>query len=199
MWFADQKKLSFRNPQPGCLRGDIGKCLAPCARHCTTDEYSRQTAAARALLDGRDVRVLAELEAAMRECAEQRDFEQAASLRDVWRSLTHLHECLQVLRDVRRNYHFVYPVSGRRMRTHWNIVAGAVVVAVVPQPRDPISARRCIRILEDVFAAPPLPTVGRRADDEQIRLVASWFRKRPDELDRVFSPDQAIAFCRRCT
>jgi hypothetical protein len=141
--------------------------------------------------------MLAELEAAMRDCAAQNNFEQAAIARDIWQSLTYLQEQLQLLRDAQSAYSFVYPIASQRKKVIWNVVAGAVVVAVVRRPHDQASARRCLRLLEDTYATvtPRIPACWE--DYDQVRLVSGWFRQRPEEMNCVLEPHRAMAFCRR--
>src|SRR5262249_13400949 len=54
MVFADQRELFPAVRTPGCLRHEIGNCLAPCAAACTRAEYRGHVEAAAAFLQGKD-------------------------------------------------------------------------------------------------------------------------------------------------
>jgi len=199
--YAEQMTLLAHDGHPGCLRGEIGTCLAPCSGQRTQQDYAQRIAAARALLDGRDTTVISHYELAMQEAADQRAFERAATCRDAWQQLTLLHDQLQMLRHARRDFWFVYPfqghsTSGRRPGVKWLVIAGGVLVAVLRAPRTPPAARRCLGLLERTFADRQFPL---REDYDQIRLVTAWFRQHPDERGRILNPDQAQALCRART
>lgn len=194
--FADQRQLFALEHQAACLRGDVGTCLAPCAGRCSHAQYGAQLAAARALLEGTDDRVLADLAAAMSAAAEQHQFERAGALRDAWEELSYLVEQVQLVRDVAEHYWFVYPVPGWAGRTLWYLVAGGIVTAVVREPDGAGVAEKCRQLLAAAYERRAEQALRGQPDFEQLRLVASWFRQHPDELDRVLDPDETLARCR---
>lgn len=65
-----------------CLANVIRRCSAPCLQKISPDAYRARFEAACAFLEGKDAKVLAEVEEEMRLAAEKGDFEQAAYLRD---------------------------------------------------------------------------------------------------------------------
>ena len=74
--------LNGRRPRP-CLQYDIGRCLAPCvAEICSPDRYRQAAEDAGLFLEGRTDQVVKRLRTTMSEAAEDRRFEEAASLRD---------------------------------------------------------------------------------------------------------------------
>ncbi len=74
--------LNGRRPRP-CLQYDIGRCLAPCvAEICSPDRYRQAAEDAGLFLEGRTDEVVKRLRTTMSEAAEDRRFEEAASLRD---------------------------------------------------------------------------------------------------------------------
>ena len=110
-----------------------GVLLAPCAAGCNRREYYHQVDRAVAFLDGTDRQVLQRLESAMREASERRDFERAIGHRDALQELSYFFDQLQLLRDVARDYWFVYPVAPPGLPL-WNLIAGGDVVAVAAEP-----------------------------------------------------------------
>ena len=67
---------------PRCLRGDLGRCLAPCAGRCTRAAYLARVRLARRFLEGDTDAPLALLRERMQAAAERLQFEYAATLRD---------------------------------------------------------------------------------------------------------------------
>ena len=65
-----------------CLQYHIERCAGPCIGEVTPEEYDAYVDGLAAVLEGRDEAIREELGAAMHAAAEQREFEQAARLRD---------------------------------------------------------------------------------------------------------------------
>ena len=196
--YAEQLTLLDQDGHPACLRGEIGTCLAPCSGQRTQQDYQQEIAAARALLDGRDTTRIRCYEQCMHDAASRCAFEDAARYRDTFAQLTLLHDQLQLLRSVQRDFWFVYPIQGcstsRRPATvKWIVIAGGTLLAVLREPQTPAAARRCLDLLQNGFADRQFPV---SEDHDQIRLVAAWFRQHPDERGRTLDPDQAQAICR---
>lgn len=71
----------------------------------------------------------------MQAAASQQEYEKAASLRDTWNELTFLSDYIDLIRSVRRDYWFVYPVPCHTGADLWALVAGANVVEVIRRTR----------------------------------------------------------------
>lgn len=65
-----------------CLLGDIGKCAAPCVDRIGQADHKSLALSLAAFMEGRDDKVVHELQEDMRSAAEDLDFERAARLRD---------------------------------------------------------------------------------------------------------------------
>lgn len=194
---ADQGELFPVARQAGCLRRDLGTCLAPCAAGCSASQYHARLRAARDFLNGHDGAVLAGLASDMQTAAAERRFERAAFLRDRWEGLASLDDHLGRLREARR-YTFVYPLRGANRRPLWCLIDRGQIAAAVPGPRDRKTARRCLRLLGQVYpgrrTGPPEPL---SEDLEVVLLVASWFHAHPDQLRQTLSPRRARQACLR--
>ncbi len=87
-----------RGPEPGrrsgvpCLNYHIGRSVAPCIGAVSKDEYDEIIADVIAFLEGRVDGLISEREAAMREAAQDMDFERAAKLRDEISALSHVRD-----------------------------------------------------------------------------------------------------------
>lgn len=65
-----------------CLNYHINKCLAPCMRYVTPEDYKKQIDEIIDLLEGKTDKIIKELEEQMQEASQKLDFEKAAELRD---------------------------------------------------------------------------------------------------------------------
>jgi excinuclease ABC subunit C len=84
--------LTKTHPRP-CLQYYIKRCLGPCVSGLTTDnEYAQATRDARLFLEGRRHDLTKSLEARMTAAADQEHYEQAASYRDLIRTLEDIEE-----------------------------------------------------------------------------------------------------------
>lgn len=190
--FSDQQQMFPIADSVRCTRRDLGNCLAPCASGCSRAQYNDRVRAVKKFLRGTDRSALTRLEESMRTAAAGQRFEEAALFRDAWARLEDLQEQLDRYRIAQRHYHFVYPVASQQGGRLWYLVQRGQVHAALEEPRDPQAVQRCLALLERVF------TSGRRSatqtmreDAEMTLLVATWFRSRPDELQRTLSPDAA--------
>ena len=80
-WRSCDKEITGSDPRP-CLEYYIRRCIAPCTSYCTPDEYREVIDQTMLFLDGKSSIVVEQLSDAMREAAEQLNFERAAILRD---------------------------------------------------------------------------------------------------------------------
>jgi excinuclease ABC subunit C len=194
MHFADERPLFPLDLRLGCLRGETGSCLAPCAGGCTRFAYARQTAAARALLDGRDDSTIRELEQRLAAAVADLRFEQAASLRDTLDSVNLLVGQLAKLREPPTPEAFVYPVEIGR-HAIWYYIAGGVAVAASLAPTSREDAGRCLAHWERTYRGRVTP--GRETDRAAALIVTAWFHLRPEEAAKIIPPQAARRQCKK--
>jgi excinuclease ABC subunit C len=75
------RPITGRDPRP-CLEYDIGHCLAPCIGKASRAEYDEVIKQLILFLEGKQEKVVKQLENRMNQAAEATDFEKAARLRD---------------------------------------------------------------------------------------------------------------------
>ena len=73
---------NFKHVDRPCLNYHIKRCLAPCMGYVTKEEYRKQINEIIDFLDGKQEKVIKEIEQQMKEASSRLDFEQAAYLRD---------------------------------------------------------------------------------------------------------------------
>lgn len=191
--FADDGELFPIVDRPLCLRGDVQRCLAPCAGHTSRGAYFAQLARAREFLDGRDDSPLDELDSAIGAAVQQHQFEHAARLYEIRSDLETLRDRL-LPRPHAEPRSFVYPFN-RGRRTTWMLVHRGAVLAVRREPTTPSAARFWLSQLERILDAEVFPLNDR--DATESRIVHAWFREHPDELVHILSSDAARDVCRR--
>lgn len=86
---ADRPESVIERP---CLEYFIKRCIAPCVRYCTRDEYGRVIDQVLMLLQGKHDDVVGDLEVQMGQVAENLDFERAAQIRDQISAIERLAE-----------------------------------------------------------------------------------------------------------
>lgn len=198
MIFPEQGGLFPLTRPPGCLRAELGTCLAPCTGECPQADYSAQVQAASQFLAGATAHPLGDLQRQMLAAADQQQFERAASLRDQWNDLTWLVEHLARLRHAQEKMSFVYPLAGWDGAAHWFLIHGARALACVPAPTDPDSAQQAIQALTAVYAGQRLDKLLAPYEHHDGRLIVmQWFGARPRERRKTLTPEQARAKCER--
>lgn len=80
--FQIRQCRTFKSNDRACLNYHIKKCLAPCMRYVSRDEYMIQINQIIMLLEGKTSKIIKELEEEMKKASEKLDFEKAANLRD---------------------------------------------------------------------------------------------------------------------
>jgi excinuclease ABC subunit C len=172
MHFAGQGELFPVIRTPGCLRHEIGHCLAPCAAACTRQEYAAQADAALAFLRGADGTAVETLQGQMEAASAEQKYERAAALRDRLAPLEWLWKHLARLREARQ-VSGVYPAGGA-----WYVIRHGVVRLRL-SVGDAEAARRVL------LAGPRDPGPAGLDEVDGLLLVAGWFRRHRAERERL--------------
>lgn len=193
--FSEQIELLSQHRESKCVRGAVGKCLAPCAADCSQAEYADRIAAALDFLAGRDTSILARLGAEMRSASDGLAFELAARLRDANEDLARLFTFLGRLREARR-CSLVYPARGFCGKENWYLIREGEVRAVARGPRNARASQDLLKALDAVFPPGDRTCPSATPDDlDVVLLVSRWFREQPGELAGGLSPDEARTLC----
>ncbi|MCY1076904.1 UvrB/UvrC motif-containing protein [Archangium lansingense] len=186
MRLADQIELFRQGEDPRCMRGQVGRCLSPCAGGCTRIEYLARVSQARDFLNGVTDQPLALLRERMSVASRRLQFEFAAELRDRAATLERVQaELLQIGQFVEQ-LSFVYTVPGHDGEDRAYVIRRGSVRAELVAPRTPNERRALAAMVGEIFERPALATIGLRAHEAQeVLLVARWFRLNPEELERT--------------
>ncbi len=195
LWFGDMPapRGARRHRTPGCLRAEIGSCPAPCIGGGTQAPYLEVVRGARAFLDARDDTPLQQARQRMRDASDALEFERAGAWRDkaarlewLWSRVTRFQASMDRL-TFRYDVPAVASIDTEATaggRTY--LVRRGTVRADVPWPRNAEEQAALDALAARVFHGP-----DPRGDDvpvhdvDEFYLVASWFRRRPQELART--------------
>lgn len=72
---------------PGCVYGEMKKCMEPCKQACTPEQYAAETAGVKAFFDTHGESMLAEITTAREHASAEMEFEKAAALHTQWQKV----------------------------------------------------------------------------------------------------------------
>lgn len=179
--FADQMDLFSAEHTPHCIRGDVKKCLAPCAGRCTRSEYHTRVLEARKFLNGDVHKPLAILNARMETAAQRMQFEYAAQLRDrAWKLDEARHELVAARASI-ESLTFVYRVPGYGGDDRVYAIKRGAIKADLPAPRGSAEAEAMRAAMKKLLSKRELKTTVTPHEVGEVLLVARWFRLHPEE------------------
>lgn len=171
-----------------CARGDLGRCLAPCAGRCTRNEYAVQVDLGRRFVE-RDIDVpLALLRERMAAAAERLHFEYAAVLRDRAVLLETARDELVALHRTIESLSFAYEVRGLDGDDRIYVIRRGSIQAELPV-RSADERSEAQRVARTTLARPDHTLASVTPDDAaEALLLARWFRLHPEELGKTTRP-----------
>jgi excinuclease ABC subunit C len=183
--FADQMDLFTPDDTPRCIRGDVHKCLAPCAGRCTRTEYNGRVLEARKFLKGDVHKPLTVLNERMKQAAERLHFEYAAQLRDrAWRLEEARYELIAARSSIEA-LTFLYRVTGWQGQDRIYVIKRGSIKADVPAPRTKADGEELRATARQLLARRDWKTTVSPEEVNEVLLVARWFRLRPQELENT--------------
>ncbi len=175
----------------GCLRAELGGCACPgAAAGDAAADYAARVAVARDFLAGRTRAPVDTLRRRMLEASDAWHFERAAVLRERLAALEWLAGRLERFHAGADRLSFVYRprvAGGAEEGERVYLLRRGTVRAECEAPATPEARAALDALARRVFTAPDpadLPT----HDLDEFYLVASWFRRHPEELARAERP-----------
>jgi excinuclease ABC subunit C len=190
LWFSTdptaKPKSSARSRAPGCLRHDLGTCAGPCIGAGNPLLYREAANDIRTFLEGRSDVPVRLLEDAMQQAAEDLAFEKAGVLRDRLELVRWLHERVQHFHANVDRLTFRYHAFGHA-DTEWvYLIRRGTVRAEVRAPSTDDERAAFDALVTRVYeGADPSGADVPTHDLDEFYLVASWFRRRPEEKKRA--------------
>lgn len=187
--FADQMDLFQPDDTPKCIRGEMHKCLAPCAGRCTKSEYGGRVLEARKFLKGDIQKPLTVLNERMHTAAARMQFEYAAQLRDrAWKLEEARHELMAARASIEA-LSFLYKATGYNGEDRWYVIKRGSIKADVPAPRTSEEGAELRANAKRLLSKRDFRTTVTPEEVGEVLLVARWFRLRPAELEHTIRAD----------
>ena len=169
---------------PGCVYGEMNKCLEPCKQACTPEQYAEEAAAVKKFFDTRGESMIIAIGLEREEASSAMQFERAAALHAQWQKV----KAVQSLADW-----IVRPVPKLRAI----IVQAAAQSAAQPEESQeqahPEQAALFLLEAGCLVGPEPLSTLGVRAVREQTSVGSSLFAQplmlQAVPLDGASTPD----------
>lgn len=157
------EELQVHPDHPGCVYGEMRRCMAPCNTSCSAEEYSTEGLAVRAFLDSHGDSLLSQIAAVRTEASEAMDFERAAELHARWEKV----KGVVALAD-----ELVRPIPELRAL----IVQSAAPTGSDDDTHHAAQLAQIFLLRAGVLFGPePLSTLGVRAVREQTSVGSSLF------------------------
>jgi len=198
LWFtadpSTRPRGAARVRAPGCLRHDVGTCAGPCIGAGHPQHYRDAANDVRTFLEGRSDVPVRLLEDAMQAAAADLAFERAGVLRDRLELVRWLHERVQHFHANVDRLTFRYHAIGHA-DTEWvYLIRRGTVRAEVRAPRSAEERTAFEALVARVYdGADPTGADVPTHDLDEFYLVASWFRRRPDEKKRTRSAASSLS------
>jgi excinuclease ABC subunit C len=142
---------------PGCVYGEMNKCIEPCKQACTPDQYAVETAAVKKFFDTRGESMIIAIGLEREEAASAMEFEKAASLHSQWQKI----KSVQSLADW-----IVRPVPSLK---------AVIIQAAAPEEERMDDAALFLLDGGCILGPERLSTLGVRAVKEQTSVGSSLF------------------------
>lgn len=165
---------------PGCHRYETRRCLGPCVGAASAWEYRAQLQRARGVLEGRDDAPQQQLVREMAAASASLSYERAGWLRDRLAALQGLEAQLARVREALARPSFVMAVPGRDGDDALYLVRQGRVVGEA-RCREP-HAVTALQAQAQASTPAAVPSAAAVAQLDELLMVESWFRLRPDAL-----------------
>ncbi len=194
---TNQLTLFQVESRAGCLRGELGTCIAPCQVGSLRSSYAAQEVLARQFLNGDALDTVSQLEQDMHKAAAGHHFERAARIREDLRIMKWLVKKLSQHRKARESAPQIYwepddhALSSERsssrpgMGVLYLIRCGGIESSVACPSSDKEWKRTRRDISQWLDSEEQLRTSFLRSSDS-LGLVTAWFQRNPGHKKRLF-------------
>jgi excinuclease ABC subunit C len=186
---TDQMTLFVIEARAGCLRSELGTCIAPCLPNALRSRYAAQEKAARLFLAGHPIDIVDRLQEEMERAASGHHFERAARIREDIRIMKWLITKLQQHRKARESSPRIYwepPFLSEQVDAPKTSLAGVLylmrqggVEYAVACPATEREWRACRKSIVEWYRADQQFKPEFLRSSDSLGLATSWFHKNP--------------------
>jgi excinuclease ABC subunit C len=194
---TDQLTLFVIEARAGCLRAELGTCIAPCLPNASRAKYIAQEKSARLFLSGEPTDIVARLEAEMCRASAGQHFERAARLREDLRIMKWLIGKLAQHRKARESAPQIYWQTSEGSEQGGSpksslpgilyLMRHGGVEFAVACPSTEREWRSCRKAISDWYRAKTEFRTEYLRSSDSLGLVATWFQKNPANRKRVIT------------
>ena len=178
-----------------CLNHQMKRCLAPCCRQVSEEEYSHLVAGVQMVLSGKGEPIMNELRSKMEAAARELRFEEAARMRDQIEALGKVMERQRVLLHKRVDWDIVGTANSKgKVMLHLLVVRDGMLIGEKSFPfkeADTLQPYRAFLSQRYAFDDEPLPKeiiMDAALPDEELSLYSRWFSERRGDEVRITHP-----------
>ncbi|MBI3683708.1 MAG: hypothetical protein HY235_25320 [Acidobacteria bacterium] len=174
-----QEDLDPSPQHPGCVYGEMNKCLRPCQQVVTAEEYASEAARVASFLRSGGESLLESMRAARERLSEEMEFEEASRLH---KRMEKAASILQARGDLAADAQTlsgiaVTPSTEPESVELWFFLEGSwrpgITFSLRVEAGKPVSMDR--RLKETVESLPPGGKLTLREREEHLSLLAGWF------------------------
>jgi excinuclease ABC subunit C len=192
---TDQMSLFVIEARAGCLRSELGTCIAPCLPGASRSKYLKQETAAREFLAGEASNVVAGLEAEMERASAGQHFERALRLREDVRIMKWLTGKLRQHRQARESNPRIYwqPFGDSEQVDAPKLTGSGVLYLIrkggveyaLAEPTDDRQWRQCHKAIVQWYRSESEFRPEYLRGSDSLGLVATWFQRNPSLKKRI--------------
>ena len=177
MHLSEQLSLFDLEQRAGCVRHELGNCIAPCISSCSKSLYAEQTLKAERFLQGGDHSLEEKLAEMMAEASRNLHFEHAARLREDLRIIRWLVRRLTQFNRARDSESTIYCVPSDNERTIWYLLRHGGIVTAMAAPNTQIEWKQTLKRVRDCTQPSPPIGLGLLDPEDTLGLVTAWLEK----------------------
>lgn len=173
-----EENLQPSPEHPGCIYGEMNRCLRPCQAVVTEDEYAREVERVERFLRSRGQSLLQQLEAARNQASQALNFEEAAYHHRRYERLVELlRSCEEIATDIDRLYGVAVtpsltPEAVELWFVHEGFWLAPRAFRLIPESGRPLPLE--LRLRELIATLEP-PTGSLAEKEEHLAVLASWY------------------------
>jgi len=196
MHLSEQLSLFDLEQRAGCVRYELGNCIAPCISSCSKGLYAEQIAKAEVFLRGSDHSLEEKLAQTMAEASRNLHFEHAARVREDLRIIRWLVRRLAQFNRARDSEATIYCVPSDNGRTTWYLLRHGGIVMSMAAPQTHMEWKRTLQTIRDCTQPSPPIGLGLLDPEDTLGLVTSWLEKQKKDANK--KTQEATNISKKC-